>query len=195
MPSKENNPDYYDILGIDFDADFNTVKKAYRSLARAFHPDTSIHPNAVERFRIITEAYGVLSDDDKRREYDEEYEKYRDYEAGDFFKQSSDSDTGADEFSVMADYEFYSDEPENFLINGEKKVFENARHIIVRDTEYIIDGDEMINIGGIHRFYYDGPEKYLIEGEEYRVCNAEHYYQGGCEYVIINNRPYKIKGF
>jgi curved DNA-binding protein CbpA len=186
MPAKEKIPDYYEILGIDCDASADSIKKAYRSLAKAFHPDTSTHPNARERFEKINEAYEVLSDSAKREEYDSTCNS-----AASEMPEITSEDK--DEFSIMADYEFYSDENEDFLINGQKKTFENARHIIVKDTEYIIDGDEMIDIGGIERFTYQGLEKYLIDGTEYRIFNAEHYYQGGCEYVIIEDKPYKVK--
>lgn len=199
MPAKENLPDYYDLLGLYSDADSDAVKRAYRSLAKAFHPDTSTHPNAVERFRKINEAYEILSDEERRKDYDsrifsasscksEELSKNPD-----FFSKNSDGEP--DEFSMMADYEFYSGETEHFLINGKKTELENIRHIIIGETEYIIIKDEMINIGGIHRFTHEGYEKYLIEGEEKRVFNAEHYYQNGSEFVIIENKPYRIKSF
>ena len=186
MPAKENFTDHYDVLGLYSDADSDAVKKAYRSLAKAFHPDTSTHPNAVERFQKITEAYEVLSDSKRREEYDSRYNHNKNTVSDDF------SDEG-DEFSKMADYEYYSGEKEHFLINGKKREFENLRHIIISDNDYIIVGDEMINIGGIHRFKHEGEEKYLIDGKEYRIFNAEHYYQNGSEFVIIDKKPYRIK--
>jgi len=190
MPANEKIPDYYDILGLYSDADSETVKKAYRSLAKAFHPDTSTHPNAVERFRWITEAYDVLSDNKKREEYDSRYNHNKN-DASD--ENSEGQNLENDEFSRMADYEYYSGETEHFLINGKKQEFENLRHIIIGDNDYIIVEDEMINIGGIHRFTHKGEEKYLIDGTEYIISNAEHYYQNGSEFVIIDKKPYMIK--
>lgn len=64
--------DYYEVLGIDKGAGAEDIKKAYRKLAKESHPD--LHPNdktAEERFKEITEAYEVLSDDDKRARYDQ----------------------------------------------------------------------------------------------------------------------------
>ena len=61
--------DYYAALGVPKDADAATIKKAYRKLARDLHPDTN--PGGEERFKEVSEAYDVLSDDTKRREYDE----------------------------------------------------------------------------------------------------------------------------
>ena len=54
--------DFYKILGVDRDASPDQIKKAYRKLAKKFHPDTSEEENAEERFKEIAEAYSVLSD-------------------------------------------------------------------------------------------------------------------------------------
>lgn len=62
--------DYYDVLGVDRDASQEEIKKAYRKLAMEHHPDRSDDPDAEETFKEISEAYAVLSDEDKRRAYD-----------------------------------------------------------------------------------------------------------------------------
>jgi molecular chaperone DnaJ len=63
-------PDYYKVLGVDRKASQDDIKKAYRRLARKYHPDTSSEPDAEERFKAISEAHDVLSDEEKRRAYD-----------------------------------------------------------------------------------------------------------------------------
>lgn len=63
--------DYYDILGVKPDDDKQTIKKAYRRLARKYHPDVSSEHDAEKRFKEVSEAYEVLGDDTKRAEYDQ----------------------------------------------------------------------------------------------------------------------------
>lgn len=62
--------DYYKLLGLNKDAKYEDIKKAYKSLAMKWHPDKNNSPEAPEKFRNISEAYQVLSDDAKRMEYD-----------------------------------------------------------------------------------------------------------------------------
>src|SRR5512136_3224960 len=62
--------DYYEVLGIPRDADDNAIKKAYRKLARQYHPDVNKAGDAEAKFKELSEAYEVLSDDNKRAAYD-----------------------------------------------------------------------------------------------------------------------------
>lgn len=63
--------DYYVALGISRDAPSAAIKAAYRKLAALYHPDRNTDAGAPERFRSAQEAYDVLSDETKRRSYDE----------------------------------------------------------------------------------------------------------------------------
>jgi molecular chaperone DnaJ len=63
--------DYYDILGVQRDASKDQIKDEYRKLALKYHPDRNKAPDAEEKFKEISEAYAVLSDDQKRAQYDQ----------------------------------------------------------------------------------------------------------------------------
>ncbi len=62
--------DYYEVLGVQRGVSKDEIKDAYRKLAMQFHPDRNKSPEAEERFKEISEAYAVLSDDQKRQQYD-----------------------------------------------------------------------------------------------------------------------------
>lgn len=96
MPLKEAKRDYYDVLGLERSATRDQLKQAYRQLALKYHPDRNTDADATAKFREIAEAYAVLSDDAKRREYDatghagvsERWtaeDLMRDFQFGDFF--------------------------------------------------------------------------------------------------------------
>ena len=64
--------DYYEVLGIDRNADDASIKKAYRKMAKKYHPDMNKdNPAAEEKFKEVTEAYNVLSDKEKKKLYDQ----------------------------------------------------------------------------------------------------------------------------
>src|SRR5690606_38286339 len=104
--------DYYRDLGVERDATADDIKKAYRKLARKYHPDVSKEPDAEERMRAVNEAYAVLSDPEKRAAYDQigqaghagqEFHPPPDWGAGFEFSGGDGQGLGAEEFS-----EFFS---------------------------------------------------------------------------------------
>lgn len=96
MPGAETKRDYYEVLGVDRTATHDQIKHAYRQSALKYHPDKNKDPGAAAKFRELAEAYAVLSDDTKRKEYDttghagvsERWspdDLMRDFQFGDFF--------------------------------------------------------------------------------------------------------------
>jgi len=96
MPAVDSKRDYYEVLGVGRTATRDEIKHAYRQLALKYHPDKSRDPDAAAKFRELAEAYAVLSDDTKRKEYDttghagvsqrwSADDLMRDFQFGDFF--------------------------------------------------------------------------------------------------------------
>ena len=94
---------YYEVLGVPKNATKEQVKEAYRNLALQYHPDRNKAPEAEERFKEISEAYAVLSDDQKRSQYDTmgKVDFGQQYSQEDIFRTSS-----ADFESIFRDFGF-----------------------------------------------------------------------------------------
>src|SRR5262245_47758089 len=69
-PMASSKRDYYEVLGVRREADGEEIKRAFRKLAMQYHPDRNTEPDAPEKFKECTEAYEVLSDQDRRGRYD-----------------------------------------------------------------------------------------------------------------------------
>lgn len=104
--------DYYEVLGVDRGASPDDIKRAYRRLARKYHPDVSKEPDAEDRFKEVGEAYEVLKDEEKRAAYDR---------LGSRFKEGQDFETPRDwqfEFDTGTHAGAFSDFFENLFGGG-----------------------------------------------------------------------------
>lgn len=100
----QNFRDYYQILGVAPDASAEEIKRAYRGLARQYHPDVNPGDKAAEeKFKLLGEAYGVLSDADKRQQY-EQYSQYWNKQGKSWRKKDRRSTKDAD-YSAFEDFD------------------------------------------------------------------------------------------
>lgn len=102
--------DYYGVLGVDRDADEKTIKKAYRRLARKYHPDVNQDDSdAEDKFNAVAEAYEVLGDKDTRAKYDE----FRSMMGNGYGAGFNGAPWGSNGYQ----YSFNGDDPQDFLHN------------------------------------------------------------------------------
>lgn len=138
--------DYYKILGIDKNATADQIKKAYRKLARKFHPDVSKDSDAEKKFKEVGEAYEVLKDPEKRKLYDQygadwktgkQQEEYQKQYQQQQYKQYQGQSGGADDFGFgggFNDTHGYSDFFE-YLFGGGPTRGRSARQSHMRKGE------------------------------------------------------------
>jgi len=107
--------DYYTILGVARDAGQDEIKRAYRALARKFHPDVSKDPAAEQKFKEVGEAYEVLKDPEKRAAYDR---FGSDWKAGQDFRPPPDWDSGFEFSGAGPEAQGFSDFFESLFGGG-----------------------------------------------------------------------------
>jgi DnaJ-class molecular chaperone len=115
-----NQKDYYQILEVEKEASPQKIKEAYRRLAFQYHPDRNKgNPSAVEKMKEINEAYAVLSDPKKRRDYNTFHEQYGPY-GYDRFKQAY---SEQDIFRGSDVYQIFEEMARAFGFRGFEEVF------------------------------------------------------------------------
>jgi curved DNA-binding protein len=128
-----NYNDYYKVMGVDRGASQDEIKRAYRKLARKYHPDVSKESDAEERFKELGEAYAVLKDPEKRAAYDElgnnwqagqEFKPPPDWGSGFEFSGSGMDDAGAGAYSDFFDSLFGRRRGGGFARGGSERGFQ-----------------------------------------------------------------------
>jgi curved DNA-binding protein len=101
--------DYYKILGVERTANEEQIKKAYRKLARKYHPDVSKEKDAEEKFKEVSEAYEVLKDTEKRKAYDTmgSYQPGQDFRPPPGWEQQFRSGSGGGGFQDVEDIDLF----------------------------------------------------------------------------------------
>ena len=197
--------DYYQILGVSREASPDEIKKAYRKLAKQYHPDVSKEKNAEEKYKEINEAYEVLKDPDKRKKYDtlgmnwqggQDFTPPPGWQRVDF----GGSDMGG--FSDFFKTIFGGGNHGSF--GGFQDIFGGSnfhQSPVKRDTEVSVTlGLEDIIKGGVHNFAFSGQNgkknikvnlpKGITEGSQIRLPGKAD--GGGDIYVNIHAAPHKI---
>jgi curved DNA-binding protein len=168
--------DYYEILGVTRGADADEVKRAYRKLARKFHPDVSKERNAEEKFKEVQEAYEVLRDSDKRAAYDQ---LGRDFRNGQQFRPPPDwsqrfGNSGGQRFSDLNGFsDFFSSlfSGSGFAPGGAGQTDSDAGHLDVTVEEAFAGTKRrvMLNEGGRQRQVDVQIPAGVTEGQSLRI--------------------------
>ena len=181
--------DYYEILGVTRGADADEVKRAYRKMARKFHPDVSKEKNAEEKFKEVQEAYEVLRDAEKRAAYDH---LGRDFRNGQQFRPPPDwsqrfGQAGGQRFSDLNGFsDFFSS-----LFGGAGQADADAGHLDVTVEEAFAGTKRrvVLNEGGRPRHIDVQIPAGVTEGQSLRIPGI-----GGRSSLIfrIRLRPHHI---
>ncbi len=158
-----DDKDYYQVLNVSRHATHEEIKKAYRRLARKYHPDVSDHPQATHHFKSIVEAYEILGDDEKRKQYDKTRfntfteNNYRPSSSSTWNHYHSDSIFDEEETSSYGDYTYQQD---TYQPKNNNKVPRDGQDIEV--TVHLTLEESLDGVERELRFHVSEPNDYDI---------------------------------
>ena len=195
--------DYYKILGVSRDAKPDEIRKAYRKLAKQYHPDVSKEKNAEEKYKEINEAYEVLKDPEKRQKYDTlgmNWQSGQDFTPPPNWQHvefGGDMGGFSDFFQTLFGHAGGSFGNFGDIFSGNSRYHQPVR----RDSEVDLTLSlEDVLKGGIHSLIFNGSNgkrtlnvrlpKGITEGSQIKLPNKSD--GGGDIYVNIHIAPHKI---
>lgn len=150
--------DYYTILGVSKTASADEIKKQYRNLARQYHPDTNPNNKTAEsKFKEINEAYEVLGDPDKRRQYDmlgSNWKNYRTFEPGSGGYQYTGSSYSSNDDPLS---DAFSDFFKTFFGGGRSAEDNTGAKPSEKKAKYTVSLEDVYH-GGIRKFRFEGQD-------------------------------------
>ena len=174
--------DYYNILGVDKNADEKTIKKAYRKLALKYHPDKNKgDKKAEEKFKQINEAYTVLSDPEKRKKYDKYGKDWEQFEAAEKHYKQYGKGQGSSGYGGFGGFEF----------NGG-----NSRTQYFGDANDFSDFFNMFFGGGSSAGGSSRSRRMSFKGQDYSAVaeiTLEEAYHGTSRLLDLNNKKIRVK--
>ncbi len=145
--------DYYDILGISKNADADTIKKAFRKLAKKYHPDSNTgNPKAEQMFKDVNEAYSILGDPEKRKLYDQFGHAAFDPNSAAYGGAGSGAYSGSQDYGPFGSGAFKS----GFGSSGGNSGTWHYKSGPGGYTEYHFTGDDMDDMGDIFGDMFGG---------------------------------------